>query len=336
MAGLSLPTSDPVTVTTILSIALYLGLLSLSGYLIGEGSEILGRKMGASVGGGLVFGFIATVPEYVFAMTAVYLRSGEIALGSALGGNIILFTLGVSALLFCSFKSTSYKPDRLWVSAKSDILVLASSTLILLAGSLFGFYPLIVGILFLGLYLYYVYYTISHRNFSLETRPRELGLPRRSSAAGVTLMVVGMLVLAVVVKPLVYSIKSVSYQFGAPPLLIATLVIPLVDELPEILGLLILSSHGADSTKVAEAAIVGSKLQSNTLLLGSMITLSYIVGNPLSTYSGAILPLVVAVSVSTTAGVFSLTQPGIRRVTIPTLIALYVLAIAFGGAGVLG
>ncbi|MHA2339073.1 MAG: sodium:calcium antiporter, partial [Candidatus Hodarchaeales archaeon] len=69
-------------------------LMSVAAELIVKGAEILEHKFGSAFVGAIILGFITTLPELIFVIIAVLAMEQQIALGSAIGGNILLFTLG--------------------------------------------------------------------------------------------------------------------------------------------------------------------------------------------------------------------------------------------------
>ncbi|PSN91655.1 Na(+)/Ca(2+) exchanging, partial [Candidatus Marsarchaeota G1 archaeon OSP_B] len=80
---------------TVLSLLGVLGALTVAAELIAKGTEELEGAIGQGMAGGVVLGFLTALPETIVVVVAVLNSAGDVALGSAIGGNVILFTLGI-------------------------------------------------------------------------------------------------------------------------------------------------------------------------------------------------------------------------------------------------
>jgi len=67
----------------------------LSAEILSRGIERLERFLGQGMTGGVILGFITSLPETIFVVIATLSGSYDVSLGSAVGGNIILFTIGI-------------------------------------------------------------------------------------------------------------------------------------------------------------------------------------------------------------------------------------------------
>jgi cation:H+ antiporter len=269
----TLPGSDVV-----LSFLFYLAVIGGAGLLLGRGAESLLTRFSVKLTGGVILGFVETLPEYIFAIVAVSKGSSQVALGSAYGGNIVLFTLvfGLMILSSGSKGATSFG----YKGSKSDVaILLVSSTLFLIL--LVGIHVVLVAglsmIALFGLFLVSVGPVEVEVSGALTASDKH-----RSLVAPLLLLVIAAALIVAFIDPLLNSVEQLSTVTGISPILLSLIFVPLANELPELFSSIKLYSSGENGRKAAVASLLGSKIQSNTLLLGSVVLLASFLGNPIS------------------------------------------------------
>lgn len=73
--------------------------ISFAADFLSKSAEVLEKKYGPSFVGSVILGFVTTLPELIFVIAAVLALQNDIALGSAIGGNILLFTIGYGMVI---------------------------------------------------------------------------------------------------------------------------------------------------------------------------------------------------------------------------------------------
>jgi cation:H+ antiporter len=265
----------------------YLVSVSLGGYLLGKGAEQLLGRFQARIVGALVLGSAVTIPEYLFAIVSVLDQKNAQALGSAYGGNIFLFTVAYGALFLASSRRGSY--IRGYKGMRSDLVILFVSTTLFVLSYFERFLSLYLGFALLLLYAAFIF---SGAGRSVNTSISVRSLSKKVKLTALVYLFAGLALTFVFIHPLVEEVSSFSFRLGVSPVITALFVVPIGDELPEILSAVTLIRSSVQGEHTALASLVGSKIQSNTLLLGTITVLAYALGNPIFTgesYAGAAL-----------------------------------------------
>ncbi|WP_338599246.1 sodium:calcium antiporter [Sulfolobus tengchongensis] len=262
-------------------------LISVSASLMARGTEELEKTFGKGIAGGLILGFINSLPETIIVLFAVLNGSYDIALGSALGGNILLFTLGigfVSILYYAKYKSGTISLDKdINIEYNSFLMALV----IFIVAIIYGRLNYYIAIFLLSPYVYYVYRR--YKNYRSEIK---IG---GNTIRGLTYVLAGGLPLIFISKYFITTIIDVATIFKMSPILLAVLITPIAAELEENLTAIKLILDSPSSATTALMNFIGSKLENMTLLL-SIIGLSQTISlRPSLLY----LLLIVAVSVLT-------------------------------------
>ncbi|MEM3671038.1 MAG: hypothetical protein QW767_04760 [Thermoprotei archaeon] len=315
------------------SLALYLCLLAFAGYLAASGAERFESRYGSGVAGGLLLGFLGTLPEYVFVLKAVTLDQGEIALGSAVGGNIVLFTLGIALLLAASIRRN--RSQFKWQGFLTDSTILVVTALVFLLDSFRRLYSVYTGLFLIAAYMFYVQQTVSKRaqsapsaSSNITGSPPVNRNPVSSVRIGVVLSLISIALTLTLVNPLINSVRSFSATIGVPEFLVASVLVPFADEFPEMVSTTLLAFRQGGNLATPAAGIVGSKVQNNTLLLGSMILASYIGRTPLGASSMQAQLGVVFMAAATIMGLAALLLRGPKIPKMILLLALYSLSVS--------
>lgn len=237
---------------------------AVSAELTSIGVEKLEPALGQGMTGGVILGFLSSLPETVFVVIAVLSGSFSIALGSALGGNIIVFTLGLGTIgiaYFAKWKSEMYMKEDYGI----EIYFLLMSTVVLVLLLIYGRLDKLSGALLLLIYLAYVAY----RYAKARTRIiRDKNGTESAVGKGLAYIVIGSLLVLLVSGYFVGLISSISSYMAIPALWLALFISPIAADIDEnISGYRIaVRNRGGGSTAVV--GLLGSKLQNNTMLLG--------------------------------------------------------------------
>ncbi len=248
-------------------------MLGVSSEFLAKGSEILEKKFGSGFTGSVILGFITMLPELIFVIAAVKKMEYDVALGSAVGGNILLFTIGFGMVILLAY----YKHKeiiQLPKTMKDDLWYLLIATIYLLLTSLKGSFNLIDGIVLFGAYIVFVAHQyIETRNIENEHKEETTS---KQWGKSIALMLIGTIGLLLTAEPFVESIIEVSDLTGIPALVLALIISPIASELPEKISAFSLSVKSLKGAEVAVANFIGSKVQASTLLFGAMIIYKYI------------------------------------------------------------
>ncbi len=268
----SAPAGDGQTVLYLAIIIVMIALFGAAAELINRGTEKLEEVVGQGMAGGVILGFMSSLPELIFVLIAIGKGSTEVALGSAIGGNIILFTLGmgmVGITYFMKWRS----PLRMKEDYRIEVFFLFIANLSLMALLVYGRLDAVSGVLLLAIYVAYLLYRYLkvHERVVTHARTRE---GRRLIMHGAAYFTVGIAVVVLLSDEFIKYILAVSGALGISALFLSIVITPIAADLPEQLSAyrLSVSSRGGGST--ALVGFIGSKLQNNTVLLGAIGLLS--------------------------------------------------------------
>jgi Ca2+/Na+ antiporter len=311
----------------------YLAAVSVGGYTLGRASEILLGRLQARVIGGVLLGFAVTLPEYLFALISTLSRHNDVALGSAFGGNIFLFTL-LYGVLFLANKSASAAYRGLMF----DVVVLGSSTLLILFASIINTLNIYVGLALILLYALFIAYSARGSDDLRENPVDSLSIKSKFESLG--FLAVGLILTVGFIHPLVNQVVLFSSTVGIPPVITSFTLVPAGDELPELVAMFTLLRSGSkrntdtQGSQAAYANLIGSKVQSNTLLIGTILIAASIVGNPIvvsDKYSWFTLYAMVA---TTFTGMFATFFTTRRSVSVLLIVAYFIIMGVAVGLGV--
>jgi cation:H+ antiporter len=230
------------------------------------GTDRIEPLVGQGMAGGVVLGLLGALPETVFVVVATLSGSYDVAVGSAIGGNIILFTLGIGVLgILYAMKWKG--PIKMKGDYRVELWFLLGSTVALVLLMLYGSLDRLTGLLLFVPYLAYIAYRYAsaHRMIRKNAGTAE---GKRRILKALAYIFVGMLLIAPLSDIFVGLISSLSSDIGISALWIALVIVPIASDLDEnISGYRILSkSRWGGSTAIV--SFIGSKLQNNTMLLG--------------------------------------------------------------------
>src|SRR5215211_5249081 len=135
----------------------WLGELTLCSWILSYGAEHLSEKFGAKFVGRVLLSIATTLPEIAIVIYAAAQGSFGIAIGSGLGSNLLMMTLGLSIMLIIATTRLSKAPlKQIDVSTfKNDMIFLILAAIISFVLFLDGF-NYIDGFIFMGLFVGYI------------------------------------------------------------------------------------------------------------------------------------------------------------------------------------
>jgi cation:H+ antiporter len=219
----------------------------------------------------LVVGFGTSAPEMVVSAIAAYEGNPSLALGNGLGSNIvnIALILGVTALI---------AP----ISVQSKIVKKEIPLLILIA-LLIGYMlvdnrlTLLEGILLIGafftLILWSIYTAMKGRGDTLETdMSAKLSEHPMSLKQGITWLLLGLLLLILSSRILVWGAVGLATEFGISDLIIGLTIVALGTSLPELAASVLAARKGEHD--IAIGNVVGSNMFNLLAVIGIATVIS--------------------------------------------------------------
>lgn len=241
--------------------------------LIAIGTEKLEPLIGQGMAGGVVLGLIGALPETLFVVIATYNRSYDVALGSALGGNIILFTLGIGAIgiiYTLKWKKNIFMKD----DYKIEVRFLLFSTLVMIALLIYGSLNIISGSLLLLIYVAYLVYRYKNAKRMLKESASTVE-GRKIIVKGLAYLALGTLIVLALSSTFVSLITNASATLGISALWLALVISPIAADMDENLSAYRLATRSPGGGSTAIVSFIGSKLQNNTMLIGLIGIISY-------------------------------------------------------------
>ena len=244
----------------IVEIVITFAFLAISAELIARGTEKLEKFMGQGMAGGIIMGLLTALPETIFVIVAVLRNEPYVALGSAIGGNVLLFTFGIGFLglyFYLKWRRNLVIQEEYVIEHKFLIITTIALALVILYGriNLFTAIPL------LAIYLYYASYRV--RKFTKENR----NVDEKEILKASIYLVFGTILLVIFSEPFVDQIVLLSEQIGIPAIWLALIIAPLAGELEETISAIRLAHTSANGGSLAIFDFVGSKIENATVLL---------------------------------------------------------------------
>ncbi len=254
----------------------WLGELIVSSWLLAEGAEHLSERWGGRFVGRTLLSIATTLPEIGIVAVAAKEGSYDTAIGSALGSNLFMMTLGLAVMLIIATTKLSKFPQKL-VDVKDFKLdkILLLVTAVIGAVTFVNGYDVYDGILFsglFGLYLYLAYREMKKEKEQevLETQLHETLEQKKSRkhfARSMILFAAGITGIFFGAHPFVDSLQGFATSLGVSVVVVAIIVSPIAGEMPEKISMILLARKGSKGASIAVANVLGSKIVNNTLLL---------------------------------------------------------------------
>jgi len=238
----------------------YLAAFGVASMAVAMASDMLQDYLGQGFTGGVLLGILTSLPETVFVSLATLRGDFQVALGSALGGNLILLTLGASLVVIVYFARWR-RPITMREDYRTELSFMGISSAILLGVVVARVLNVWFSIAFASVYALYLW----ERARKVKTTGKPIP-PSVLIKAGL-IMGVAALVLVFISGGFVQQIEESSLSLGVPPLVLAMLVSPLAAELEENLSALIMASKFERGGSIALVSFMGSKIENMTILL---------------------------------------------------------------------
>lgn len=276
----------------------WLAELTFSSWLLSYGAEHLSFRYGAKFVGRTLLSIATTLPEIAIVVYAAMRGSYGVAIGSGLGSNLLMMTLGLSLMLLIATTRLSKFPLKsIDVSAfKMDKIFLVITAIVSAAVFIDG-YNYVDGIIFTGMFAVYIgiafFEMIRSRsqnkldksisnesktegitkkedsdNSSSDKSYQVVALGRNKMAKAVLTFVLGTIGIVVGAEPFIEALEGFSADIKVSAVVLAVIISPIAGEMPEKISLMLLARKGAHGASIAIANVLGSKILNNTLLLG--------------------------------------------------------------------
>ena len=241
--------------TLIVELVIVLALMSLSAELLAKGVEELEEVMGQGLAGGVVLGTLTALPETLIVITAVLENKGEVALGSAVGGNVVLFTLGVG-LVAMLYQWKWGRPLTMKGDYGHELTIMGITSAVLVIPLLLGNLNPLISVALFSIYAYYVI-----------SRIRK-GSRGKINIKSMIQVIVGGSIVVVLSPYFVNLISELALYSGISQAWISLALTPIVAELEEGISSIRLALKYPAGGSTAVVSYFGSKIQNATLLLG--------------------------------------------------------------------
>src|SRR5574344_1580969 len=215
----------------------------------------------------LIVGFGTSAPEMVVSAIAAYEGNAGLALGNAIGSNIvnIALILGVTAIVSPIMVNSKIVKKEIPLL----LLIVLLTGYLLLDNSLTLFEGVILLVSFFALVLWSVYTALESRGDSLESEMDiELKEHSMSLKLGVIWLIFGLILLIVSSKILVWGAVGVAVEFGVSDLII----VALGTSLPELAASVIAARKGEHD--IAIGNVVGSNMFNLLAVIGIAVVIA--------------------------------------------------------------
>ena len=271
----------------------WLGELTLASWILSYGAEHLSEKFGAKFVGRVLLSIATTLPEIAIVIYAAAQGSFGIAIGSGLGSNLLMMTLGLAIMLIIATTRLSKAPlKQIDVSTfKNDMIFLILAAIISFVLFLDGF-NYMDAFIFMGLFAGYIILSlyemrienrekISNKNIEKNSdnnnNNKELIVEqdisndtnddKKKFLKAIGTFFLGAIGILFGAEPFIHSLEGLSVEIGISAVVLAVIISPIAGEMPEKISMMILARKGAAGASIAIANVLGSKILNNTLLL---------------------------------------------------------------------
>ena len=270
----------------------WLGELTLSSWILSYGAEHLSEKFGAKFVGRVLLSIATTLPEIAIVIYAAAQGSFGIAIGSGLGSNLLMMTLGLAIMLIIATTRLSKAPlNQIDVSTfKNDMIFLILAAIISFVLFLDGF-NYIDGFIFMGLFAGYIILSLyemkvekrdklTNKNIDINSNNNnnkeliveqnispDINEDRKKFIKAIGTFLLGAIGILFGAEPFIHSLEGLSVEIGISAVVLAVIISPIAGEMPEKISMMILARKGAAGASIAIANVLGSKILNNTLLL---------------------------------------------------------------------
>lgn len=258
----------------------WLGELIFASWLLSEGSEHLSERWGGRFVGRTLLSVATTLPEIGIVVAAAKNGSYNIAIGSALGSNLFMMTLGLAMMLIIATTRLSKAPQPfIYVQEFKMDKILLVITAVIAAITFVNGYDVTEGVLFTGLFVAYLYLAFKDMKREKSQQPLESALheerlekkSKRHFVRALALFAAGTIGIFLGAEPFVESLQGYAADVGISVAILAVIISPIAGEMPEKISMIFLARKGSKGASIAVANVLGSKIVNNTLLLSVAI-----------------------------------------------------------------
>ncbi|VUD59981.1 Inner membrane protein YrbG [Thalassocella blandensis] len=239
-------------------IAIIIGIIGLvwsaDRFVAGSASIAKGFGVAPMIIGLTIVSFGTSAPEVMVSIIAAFSGAGDLAVGNALGSNIanIALVLGATTLI-------AYIPVQKHL-LKHELPILMVITLIsgyiLMDASISVIEGWVLMLLLVPSIWYLVF--VKQREFSTEEKAEEEELPELGKKAAIVWFLIGLGLLIISSKILVWGAETTALHFHVSPLIIGLTIIAIGTSLPELAASVISAVKGHHD--IALGNIIGSNM----------------------------------------------------------------------------
>jgi len=285
----------------------------VSAELLAKGADELEDFLGQGITGGIILGFLTALPETIFVIVTSLEGSFDVALGSAIGGNVLLFTLGIGLVgLLYALKWRSTLQISSEYSVENVFLIISSVAMLLVL--IYGKLDIISGLLLILIYIIYVVYRVI--KFRGERGSRKEG----NLVKPIIFIIAGGILIVVFSHYFVDYINEIATMFNVPAIWLSLLIAPIAGELEEKISAFRLIQMSKDGGSLSILSFVGSKIENATVLLG-------IIGLFTDYKLQVALPEYISALVANIIAIYVLFDKRLRTIESTILIGVYIVMV---------
>ncbi len=254
----------------------WLGELIFASWLLSDGAEHLAERWGGRFVGRTLLSIATTLPEIAIVVAAANHGSYGTAIGSALGSNLFMMTLGLAIMLIIATSKLSKAPQK-FVDVqqfKLDKILLVITAVVGAMLFVDGYDVIDAAIFtaFFGVYLYLAFREMRQEKkkevlgYELHAAP-EIIKSKKHFGRSMILFIAGTIGIFIGAEPFVHSLEGLALDSGVSVVMLAVIISPIAGEMPEKISMILLARKGANGASIAVANVLGSKILNNTLLL---------------------------------------------------------------------
>src|SRR5574338_835380 len=253
----------------------WLGELIFASWLLSDGAEHLAERWGGRFVGRTLLSIATTLPEIGIVVAAANHGSYDAAIGSALGSNLFMMTLGLAVMLIIATTRLSKAPQK-FIDVREFNLdkILLIVTAVVGALMFIDGFDIIDGIVFSGLFGVYLFLAFREMKKEKQSQPLETELhpehvkkSRTHFVRSMILFIAGTIGIFFGAEPFIRALEGQAVDMGVSVVILAVIVSPIAGEMPEKISMILLARKGPGGASIAVANVLGSKILNNTILL---------------------------------------------------------------------
>jgi cation:H+ antiporter len=250
----------------------WLGGLVVASFFLSSGAEALSHFLGGKFVGRTLLSIATTLPEIIIVFYAARMALYEVSLGSALGSNILMMSLGLSVMILIATTRLSKKAVKEIniESFKLDLVFLILTAILGVVMFIDG-YDIIDGFIFLTVFIIYLIFAFQETRCIRPMTTIEKKGTFSLAIKAILLFLVGTVGTFLCAEPFIHSLELFAGSIGVSAAIIAVILSPLAGEMPEKISVMLLASKGERGVSISVANVLGSKILNNTLLISVMI-----------------------------------------------------------------